>query len=69
MKHTLEELLFAAAVRRRVGEMRNARIMNMTDEEAIAYRKEPADGLIAEAVAELEAFAKVIGTLRDKSQE
>lgn len=65
MKHSTEELLLAAAVRKRVGEMRIAKTMHMTDEEADAYNAQPANDLIQEAVSELERFAQVIAKLRE----
>ena len=64
MKHTTEELLLAAAVRKRVGEMRLAKTRDMTDEEEQAFRNRPANDLIAEALTELTAFASVIAKLR-----
>lgn len=67
MKHTTEELLFAAAVRQRVGDMRSARLLHMTDEQATEFRKQPANDLIEEAVRELEGFANIIAKLREES--
>ena len=65
MKHTIEELLFAAAVRDIADVRRRARRGDMTDEQWATHLKEPANELIAEVVAELDGIAAVILKLRE----
>lgn len=64
MKYDQQELLLAAEIRKRVSEFRRARTADMTDEEAVTYRAQPADDLVLEALKELESIAAVIREVR-----
>jgi hypothetical protein len=64
MKYDEQELLLAAEIRKRVSEFRRTRTADMTDEEAVTYRAQPANDLILEALKELEAIAAVVREAR-----
>ncbi|WP_157979212.1 hypothetical protein [Rhodoferax ferrireducens] len=64
MKHTIEELQFAATVREMVRNRQNAKSINMTKEEAAAYRDLPANDLIADVLEELGRLATIISMNR-----
>lgn len=60
MKHTVAEMQFAATVRDLVLMKRKTAMADMSDEEADAYLKLPIDGLVREALEELDRIAAVI---------
>lgn len=60
MKHTIEELQFAATVREIVRGRQISKTKDMTDEEAAAYRELPVNNLIADVLDELGRFATII---------
>ena len=65
MKHTTEELLFAAAVRERALGLRRAKTKDMTDEELAAFDAEhPLKALIEDVMEELDSIAAVIAQVR-----
>jgi hypothetical protein len=64
-KFSTEELLLAEAVRARVTEMRISRLQLLPQDQKEAFMRVPVDGLIAEALAELEAFATAIAQHRE----
>lgn len=68
MKHTTEELLFAAAVRERVGALRLAKIKDMTKEERAAFDLQSINPLIEEVMQEFDGFAKVIASIRSREE-
>lgn len=68
MKHTTEELLFAAAVRERIGALRLAKTKDMTKEERAAFDLRPANALIEEAMQELNGIAGVIAQIRSREE-
>lgn len=68
MKHSIEDLMFAAMIRRRVVEIRDAKCHGMTEADAAAYRAQPADAVIAEALEEMERIATVLKKLRAERQ-
>lgn len=67
MKHTTEELLFAAAVSERVSKMRMARTVHMSKEEGDAFNALPIDPLIEDALREFDAIATFITEFRSRS--
>lgn len=67
MKHSLEELLFAAAVRERIGSLRRAKTQHMTPDERAAFDAQPANALIEEVIAELDGIAAVIAKIRQRT--
>ena len=67
MKHTIDELLFAAAVSERVLKLRMAKTVNMSKEEADAFNAQPVDPLIKEAVREFEEIASFIAEIRSRA--
>nr|WP_314711576.1 hypothetical protein [uncultured Comamonas sp.] len=67
MKHTTEELLFAAAVCERVLKLRMAKTVNMSKEEAEAFNALPSDPLIEDALREFDAVATFISEFRSRS--
>lgn len=68
MKHTIEELQFAATVRELVRQRRNGLTMNMTDEARAEVMKQPADDLIKDVLDELGRLATVIAQHRPPQQ-
>lgn len=66
MKHTTEELLFAAAVRERLKTLQLAKTKDMTDEELAAFNSKPVDALIEEVMDEFNRIANVIARIRSR---
>lgn len=66
MKHTTEELLFAAAVLRRVTELRSAKYLGMTEAEKDAFDAQPINALVEQAMKELNGIATVIAQVRSR---
>jgi len=60
MKHSIEELQFAATVRELVRKRQNFLAKDMTPEEAQEFSSKPADDLIADVMRELGGIANVI---------
>jgi hypothetical protein len=69
MKHTTEEMIFAALVRQQVSKRITAKTLNMTDEEAAAFRQRPVNDLIEEVIEELQDIAAVIKKLPDRPDQ
>ena len=68
MKHTTEELLFAAAVRERIGTLRVSKTKNMTDAERAAFNERPANELVEEALQEFDGIATLIAQIRSREE-
>lgn len=64
MKHTTEELLFAAAVRERVRTLRTAKTADMTPEQRKEFDAKPANDLVEEVMREFDGIANVIAQIR-----
>lgn len=64
-KFSTEELLLAEAVRARVAEMRLGRLQLLPQDQREVFMQASVDGLIAEALNELEAFATAIAQHRE----
>lgn len=67
MTHTTEELLFAAAVRERMGTLRLAKTKNMSAEERADFDAKPKSELIEEVMNEFDWIATVIAKIRSRT--
>ena len=64
MKHSTEELLFAAAIRERAASIRTSKTRGMSEQDAEEFMKKPANDLIKEALEEFSRIADVVSKLR-----
>lgn len=64
MKHSTEELIFAALLRERMRSLRMSKIRNMSDEEAADFDRQPVDALVEEAMEEMQDIANLIKVIR-----
>jgi hypothetical protein len=66
MKHSTEELIFAALLRERIGSLRLSKIGHMSDEETEAFDREPVNALIEEAMKELNGIATLVKKIQER---
>lgn len=66
MKHTTEEMIFAALLRERISSLRLAKISRMSDEEVKTFDGQGANALIEEAMEELNGIAALVKQIRGR---
>lgn len=68
MKHTTEELIFAALLRQRMQTLRMSKTADMTDDEERAFNEQPANGLVEEAMKELQGIATLVKQIQARDE-